>query len=628
MLSGRLLPPIRFRSPATVLLALGTVALALGLTLELPESRGAIKGDESTFVAMAFSLAYDGDLDFDRDDLTRFRAALDRGPEGIFLKLGRDVDLRLVPTFPFVENAGRVEPGTSRVYFGKAWVHAAVAAPLVRLFGLNGLFLTNLLLLVAVVAAGYVFASAQCTPWMALALATGFIGASVAPIYTLWLTPEIVNLAFSFLAYFLFFYKDVAPAPTSRAGRWLRHPATDWAGVVLLALATFSKPPNVLLIGPLVVARFWQRELLRSIVLGAGFGLIVLASFGMNQAISGEMNYQGGERKTFYGSFPYESPDATFESRGIDMATDQAEGDEMFDRLEFWPRLSHNLGYFFVGRHFGLLPYHFPGLLLAVLWLSRPRRWTMWQAATALTVGATALVLLVYTPFSWSGGGGPLGNRYFLSIYPVLFFLLPPMTGAWTVGVMWLGGLACTWFALLHPLDVAYRPGLASRAGLNRLLPVELTMVNDLPLMLEANKGRIPYGQPPKDILLYYVDDNAWLPDQEGGIWVRGASRADIVLRSGDRPLRYIVTMRSLTETEVGVSLGGQTRRVTVRPGTRTTVVVPGDDAVFTRRSYSVLLKVSASRGARPKQVEPGSTDERDLGVQVKLEPVLAAAGR
>ena len=30
--------------------------------------------------------------------------------------------------------------------------------------------------------------------------------------------------------------------------------------------------------------------------------------FAVNAAVTGEFNYQGGDRKTFYGSFPFESP--------------------------------------------------------------------------------------------------------------------------------------------------------------------------------------------------------------------------------------------------------------------------------------------------------------------------------
>ena len=48
-----------------------------------------IKGDEATYVAMALSAAYDGDLSYERRDLERFFGLYRAGPEGIFLKRGK-----------------------------------------------------------------------------------------------------------------------------------------------------------------------------------------------------------------------------------------------------------------------------------------------------------------------------------------------------------------------------------------------------------------------------------------------------------------------------------------------------------------------------------------------------------
>jgi hypothetical protein len=607
---------------------LAVLVVATGLStwasfsVELPAAQGAIKGDESTYIAMALSLAGDGDLAFDRGDLTRFRAATTRGPEGIFLKRGRDLDLTLQPRSPFVANTGALESGSERLYFGKAWVHAVVAAPFAWLFGLRGLVLVNALLLVLVVAAGWRFAAARTSPWIALALSSAFVGATVAPVYALWLTPEVVNVALVFLAMFLWFYKDVADTPRGRLDDWLTRPWTEWAGIALLALATFSKPPNVLLIGALAGGRLFQGRARHAIATGVVFGALVALFFGINALVSGEANYQGGDRKTFYGRFPFESPDATFDTRGIDMATDDAGADEMFDPDEFWSRFRHNLAYFFVGRHFGQIPYHFPGLLIACFWLTQPGRWRVWQVFTALAIAGTALALLVFTPFSWSGGGGPLGNRYFLSIYPAYFFLLPPLAPAWLAAASWAGGLLFTAAALADPVAVAWRPGIASSQGPARYLPVELTMVNDLPVMLTADRGRVPYGQPPDDVLLYFLDDNAWLPEPEG-IWVTGGARADLIVRSGEPIRRVSVPLRSLRPTRVTVSVSGVSRMAEVKPGAVTVLTLPVTGAVYARRSYSFVLSVEAEACIAPSVIEAGSTDQRCLGAQFRLQPTF-----
>ena len=46
----------------------------------------------------------------------------------------------------------------------------------------------------------------------------------------------------------------------------------------------------------------------------------------------------------------------------------------------------------------------------------------MWQWLTLVAGVGTAVVLLLYMPFTWSGGGGPVGNRYFLGSYGVFLF--------------------------------------------------------------------------------------------------------------------------------------------------------------------------------------------------------------
>src|SRR4051812_15328379 len=61
-----------------------------------------IKGDESTYVAMALSLAYDGDLMYRAEDLRRFQALYGAGPEGIFLKTAYTPRVHTTAVWPFV----------------------------------------------------------------------------------------------------------------------------------------------------------------------------------------------------------------------------------------------------------------------------------------------------------------------------------------------------------------------------------------------------------------------------------------------------------------------------------------------------------------------------------------------
>ena len=95
--------------------------------------------------------------------------------------------------------------------------------------------------------------------------------------------------------------------------------------------------------------------------------------------------------------------------------------------LEVFP---HNVGYFLFGRHTGFAVYFLPGLMAILLFLAATRDRAMWQWLTLAAGVITAVVLLIYMPFTWSGGGGPVGNRYFLGTYGVFLFLVPRMQTA------------------------------------------------------------------------------------------------------------------------------------------------------------------------------------------------------
>ena len=79
---------------------------------------------------MTLSLAYDGDLSYQRRDLERFWGIYKQGPEGIFLKKGKQFRLRVRLRPPFIEVLnGREDLRTDRLYFAKAMAYSVVAAP-------------------------------------------------------------------------------------------------------------------------------------------------------------------------------------------------------------------------------------------------------------------------------------------------------------------------------------------------------------------------------------------------------------------------------------------------------------------------------------------------------------------
>src|SRR5262249_16877392 len=140
----------------------------------------------------------------------------------------------------------------------------------------------------------------------AATLTTAFLGASILPVYGVFLMPEIFNFTIVTVPYFLWLYKELVP--DSRLSR----PWTTIAAAVLLGLGTYSKPlPTAFLVAPLVLLAWTRRQWVRGLATGAIAVAVASLCFGLNAAISGEFNYQGGDRKTFYGSFPFDTPDGS-----------------------------------------------------------------------------------------------------------------------------------------------------------------------------------------------------------------------------------------------------------------------------------------------------------------------------
>ena len=583
----------RSADPGLLIVLLLFVFLAIGALFINPvRTTYGLKSDEATYVSMTLSIAHDGDLAFQQRDLARFWPFYESGPEGIFLKRGKGPE--------------------DRLYFGKSFIYPLVAAPFVRVAGLNGLLLLNVLLLAGTFVCLYLYAAARMASPGALLVSTGFLGASITPLFGVWMMPETFNLALVGVAYFFWLYKEVRPRPDAGSADPQGGQGTDVVAAVLLGLATFSKPINLVLILPLIALAWWRGQLVRGLTIGVIFGLVVAAGFGANGLISGELNYQGGERKTFYGEYPFQHDEATFNNLGISVTTESLE-------FEGWRHLGRNTVYFLFGRHFGLVPYYFPAVVVVVWALIRRQELEAWHAFIVGAVAVTSLTLLLLLPNTWSGGGGPPGNRYFLSIYPAFFFLIPAARTILPGLIMWIGGAVFVAQILVDPFVAASRPWQNTQRGLFRALPVELTMINDLPVQLDQGRSRIRYGDEPQ-LLLYYLDDNAWRPEAQG-IWVAGEARADIVVRTDPPVAALEVSLRSPIANAVTVTVDGSTHQVELTPNTPATFRIP-IEGVYARGAQSFVVTVKTEAGFVPRLRTTGSSDGRFLGVVVGLEGV------
>ena len=615
------------RGAAVAAVVLLAVALAAAASIDVVKDGYGVKSDEATYVSMALSLAYDHNLSYERRDLERYFGFYRFGPDGIFLKRGKRLRASVDGTPPFLHLTKRPDVRSDRLYFGKAIIYPLVAAPFVRLLGLNGFLVLNVLLLFGVCVCAYTFLAARSRPGPAFAFTLAFVAAACVPVYAAFLLPEVFNFALVSLAYFLWLYKEVA-RPGERS--ILSGVRSDVLAAILLGIATYSKINHGLLIGPIVLWWWWRRQYLKGVVVAAVFAVAVLGLFSANALITGEFNYQGGDRKSFVGHFPFDgSPESAWDRKGTDMSTNDADLENVLAPAEFPARFAHNIEYFLVGRHFGFIPYFFPGVVCIALWLASRDRWVPWRVLTFLAVVGSALAWLIIAPYTWSGGGGPPGNRYFMSQYAMLLFLTPPLTSAVPAVVAWLGGALFTAKILVNPLYSAKFPYTIAERGFARRLPVELTMANDLPIMLDTPRTHIWYA----DVMLYFLDHHAYIPEVvdaatgKKGIWVAADGRADVVVRSVWPIDHLTIVAQSPVRTTFIVSMGGRESRIEITPGTPVTFDVPAD-GVRALKSYAYLLSARSTDGFTPRLQDPTSEDPRNLGVLMTFTATPAQQAR
>ena len=107
------------------------------------------------------------------------------------------------------------------------------------------------------------------------------------------------------------------------------------------------------------------------------------------------------------------------------------------------------------------------------------------------------MMLLVLTPFTYSGGGGPVGNRYFLSFYPLFLLLTPALAGVRSAAVALAIGALFTAKILLNPFYSSFHPGEHLKSGAQRWLPLELTLLLDLPMAADRDRSNRRLGGTP-----------------------------------------------------------------------------------------------------------------------------------
>ena len=601
---------------------------SLALGVDFPRAATAIHSDEATYYMMGHSLAQDGDLTYRREDLVRVWSEFPSGPTGVFLKKGRDVvdgGLMLRPPFFWTTTVPDTDP--SRLFYGKSFIYPVLAWPFIELLGTNGFLFFNALTLALVVWCSFLFLHARMPSTPAALLAGAFTMATVVPVYFVWIQPELLNFALGLLAYFCIFYREVTTREDAAHGtRWTFGARGDLAAAVLLGMATFSKVTNALLFPPLALWLLWRRRLVSAVASSALFLAVTVGLFAVNTMIAGEWNYQGGERETFNFEFPFQKPSSTLETMfdATSHGRDAAMTDVIFQESVFLPNLLNNIKWYFVGRYAGLFAYFFPAVFAFGTFLLARRHRLSWQYFVLAGVAGQIALFIITLPYTWAGGGGSVGNRYFIGAYGAVLFLIPPIQRVWVALIPWaVGGLFMAKL-VLNPFATSVRPGEYADSGPLRMFPVELSNTNDIPINTDHPRVRQWFGDHPElgslGFQIYFLDRNQYGREDDQTFWVKGESRAEFLVKT-DRAFRRLKLLISGGQlpTEVTARVAGRSQTISLSPGQSHELqfaLPPGYH--YEGRAYVWVASISSSSGFVPLFTEAGSDDPRFLGVNVK----------
>lgn len=585
-----------------VLLLVAALGLATGLT-ELSARRGPV-GDEADHLMIAASLALDHDLTFDRPDLDRARRMWSDGP----------VEARLFTS----------TGGTRHFAGASAW--GLIAAPFYRFAGPTGLLLVNLLLLAALVAAVRRRGAAAVEEEPpASGLRSALLAAllvSAAPLAALSFGPTALRMAALFLVVELWLSGRL-----DRGGRralWLAA-----AAGALLAISGRHEPLDLLFAVPLLVDLGRRRLARPALALAVGLLAASLALAAADRRLTGRW----------------------WPSAGAETAAAGEAGAAIDDGRSATPR---NLVYRLVGRHVGILPL-FPALLWAVGSLvrgGRDRRRLL--LAASLAVWLAGFWWLRPLDAAAAAGGA------FAGVFPLA--LLLPRRPPGRVAAAALAAIAGLWTLPLVSADLAAAPmrsvSSASEGALGlrpvRALPLELTAFDRGATADSARGTGVPgYRARVWEDQVWLLPEAAFFVDEPhpNGIWVRGGVTADALLvraagrtgaaaanrgvdeaassaaepaiGNGTGEIRLDLVLRSLAGSRARLDGGAGAVRVVFdspakREGTPVRVTlapIARDLGRFFPRETWYRLRVEASDGVVPAEIDPGSADRRLLGL-------------
>jgi hypothetical protein len=567
------------------------------LTLQKPGLPQDLKSDEPAYYLMALSLVEDFDLLCEAKDIQR-----------------------LTNEFPY-NNANNLilmtDDGWRTVWFGKPYLVSLLAAPAVAVFGADGFLATNMALLMLSIWMGALYLKRFNPDGLALLFSAGFFLLSNAFAYVFWIHTEVLCMASVTACLYLAFTPASIELPTGRWGRfrqtfWNAASRPAWSGAAIIAGA-YNKPILALLGLPALYLAYRAERLRGAAKWLAGAAAAGILVCGISIGFTGHPSaYLGVERSgvrvldfTKMPDLPIERSEA-YKEKVPDASGPRNSWSWIFRLPEVDHRLPENIGYFFVGRHTGLLLYSpFAGLCLLLFFVYGRRSPERWALLAALA--GVALFFLTLIPFNWHGGGGFIGNRYFVNALPALLFLVTRIAPAWLpVAGFALGGIFVA--PILFTPFGAPVPSPTLQAHVRntpfRFFPFERTLARQIP----GYRGQVGSG-------VYFFGRRDVLSMVGESLWAVGGKPVEVWVHT-DLPLvRPVFQVESaIAPNQVSLALGkdrkvihfdsdkapGNTTRITLDPGPPATETADdGRPTSPTRCGSRLRTRPSAPRSCR-----------------------------
>jgi len=538
--------------------------------------KGGFFSDESTYFSIIQSLAFDGDLEYTRADIVRIKEIFWVGPMGLFLRKGHD----------------------GRLYYAKSFIYPLAAAPFFRLFGTHGILLASGLMIFFVLLMGFLLLRQHYPPEKSFSLTIIYLFSSVTFIYIWWVTADLFNFFVNFAGLFFFFYYFKQRSWNSLAG-------------LFFALAVFSKPNNILHVGILFLLLLYQKKWKKFLCTALVCLLMLSGLLYFSYIQTGTINYMGGERRSFYGNFPFERPDFTF-AGGHPMSSDN-----YWSRFYLSPaKAVLNLFYFVFGRFTGMLIYFPSALFLLLLFFFQKKKPEDWFMLAAICAASFFYILI--TPDNYFGGGGSLGNRYFFNIFPMFFFLgfrerifkfalLPVFVAIVFLAPVFMDGL-------YHSASPRF-PGVSFPA---KFFPPEKTQYSTLP----SNTNPRAFNKKISDqYTLFFLNDN-YNPIEDEAFWTYADKELELFLLA-PRPVKvFIVQLKNIPlDNQVSFQIEHKKKTVFIDADTVRVITFNNIPGLCVDQRYVYHVKIKSSRFFCPYFAGGAATmDQRLLGVQTHIK--------